>query len=129
MRWAGRVAEDGDNTTTTTNNNANNNKGGPCRRRWDPRRPAAEGACGRLGWEGASKGPSRDSEGGMMRLEILVELKFLNSSFSGLYSYRNYIKHSLSSNLRQQYLSQQYPPPLSKISLRTSRVPLQPVDF
>ena len=27
-----------------------------------------------------------NSEGGMMRLEILIELKFLNSSFSSLFS-------------------------------------------
>ena len=26
-------------------------------------------------------------EGGMMRMETLIELKFLNSSFSSLYSY------------------------------------------
>ena len=49
-----------------------------------------------------SVGQSRvhGSEGGMTRLETLIELNFLNSS--------------LSSNSRQQYLSQQYlPPPLN----------------
>ena len=34
-------------------------------------------------WEGDN------SEGGMMRLETLIELKCLNSSFSNLSSYRN----------------------------------------
>ena len=50
-------------------------------------------------------------EGGMTRLETLIELKFVNSSFSSLSSYWNLTNSSLSSNSRQQYLNQQYPPP------------------
>ena len=46
----------------------------------------------------------------MVRLEILIELKFLNSSFSSLSN-----SSSLSSNSRQPYLSQQYPPPLLRV--------------
>ena len=41
----------------------------------------------------------------------IFELKFANSSFSSLSSYWNSTNSSLSSNSRQQYLSQQYPPP------------------
>ena len=56
----------------------------------------------------------------MIRLETLIELKFLNSSFSSsnsrfefssLSSYWNQTNSSLSSYSRQQYLSQQYLPP------------------
>ena len=50
-------------------------------------------------------------EAGMMRLETLMELEFINSSFSSLSSYRNWTSSSPSSNSRQQYLSQQYPHP------------------
>ena len=39
------------------------------------------------------------------------ELRFINSSFSSLASYWNQTNGSLSSNSRQQYLSQQHPPP------------------
>ena len=46
----------------------------------------------------------------MTRLETLIELEFLNSSFSSLSSY---LTVPFSSNSRQQYLSQEYPPPLS----------------
>ena len=48
----------------------------------------------------------------MIRLETLIELKILSSSFSSLSSYYNLTDSSLSSNSRQQYLKQQYPPPL-----------------
>ena len=51
------------------------------------------------------------SERVIIRLETLIELKFLNSSFSSLSSSGNLTNSSLSSNSRQQYLSQQYPPP------------------
>ena len=66
------------------------------------------------------------SEGGMIRLEALIELKFICSSFSSsnlsIRAFRTYplIEHILtvpcrairgkSSDSRQQYLSQQYPP-------------------
>ena len=49
---------------------------------------------------------------GTMRLETLVELQFLNSSVSSLSSYWNSTKHYMPSDSSQQYLSQQYPPPL-----------------
>ena len=53
-------------------------------------------------------------EGGMIRLETLIELIFLDSSFSSLSSSLNWTSGPLSSNSRQQYLSQQYPtPPLN----------------
>ena len=52
------------------------------------------------------------SEGGTIWLETLIELKFLNSSFSSLSSCWNSTNSSLSSISRQQYLSQQYPPTL-----------------
>ena len=52
----------------------------------------------------------QESEGGMIRLETLVELKFLNSSCSSSSYCRNQTNGSLSSNSRQRYLSQQYPP-------------------
>ena len=68
------------------------------------------------------------SEGGMMRLETLIELKFLNSSFSSPnVSFRAFRACPLietrqivpcrairgkSSDSRQQYRSQQNPPPL-----------------
>ena len=48
----------------------------------------------------------------MIRLEALIALKFLNSSFSSLSSYGNRTHTSLLSNSRQRYLSQQYPPTL-----------------
>ena len=54
----------------------------------------------------------RRSEGGMMRLETLIELKCLDSSFSSLSPYRTQTSDSLSSNSRQLHLSQQHPPPL-----------------
>ena len=47
-----------------------------------------------------------------MRLETLVELEFLNSSFSSLSSYWSQTNNSLSSDSSQQHLGQQYPPPL-----------------
>ena len=50
-------------------------------------------------------------EGGMIRLETLIELKFIDSSCSSLSSYCNDTNSSLSSNSRQRYLSQRYPPP------------------
>ena len=64
------------------------------------------------GFTARSSTRPRDSEGGMMWLETLIELKFLNSSFSSLSSCWHWTNGSLSSNSRQQYLSQQYPPPL-----------------
>ena len=48
--------------------------------------------------------------GGVIQSETLIELKFLNPSFSSLSSY--YYIGYLSSSSRQQYLSQEYPPPL-----------------
>ena len=49
---------------------------------------------------------------GVIRLETLIELNYLNSRCSSLSSYSNLTNSSLSSNSRQQYLSQQYPPPI-----------------
>ena len=49
----------------------------------------------------------------------LLEVKFINPSFSSLSSYRNQTRSSLSrksSGSRQQYLSQQHPAPLLKAS-------------
>ena len=58
------------------------------------------------------------SEGGMMRLDTLIELEFLNSSSSSSSSFRNSTNSSLSSNSRQQYLRQWYlPPPLRCVFL------------
>ena len=51
------------------------------------------------------------------RLE-LFEFKFINSSFSSLSCYLNYTINSLSSDSSQQYLNQQYPPPLSRRGTR-----------
>ena len=48
------------------------------------------------------------SGGGMIRLETLIELKFLNSSFSSLSSCWNQTNCSPSSDSRRQYLNQQY---------------------
>ena len=47
----------------------------------------------------------------MIRLEALIGLEILNSSFSSFSSCRNQANSSLSSNSRRQYLSQQHPPP------------------
>ena len=57
------------------------------------------------------------SKGGLIRLETLIELKFVTSSFSSLSSYWNWTNTSLSSDSRQQHLSRQYPhpPPLTLI--------------
>ena len=68
---------------------------------------------------------------GMIRLETLVELEFLNSSFSSsdfsIRAFRAYPLFELrqqvpgrairgkSSDPRQHYLSQQYPPPLLRL--------------
>ena len=56
----------------------------------------------------------------MIRLETLIEPKFLNSSFSSLLSYLDEANNSPSSNSRQQYLSQQYPPPSFYLSIYLS---------
>ena len=63
------------------------------------------------------------SEGGMIRLETLIELKFLNSSFLSLSSDTELVQtiprreiRGKSSDSRQQYLSQQYPPPLLDVT-------------
>ena len=74
------------------------------------------------------RGAGLDSEGGTIRLETLIELKLFNSSFSSsnlsIRACRAYpvieIRQAApcrenrgkSSDSRQQYLSQQYPPPL-----------------
>ena len=50
------------------------------------------------------------SEGGMIRLESLIELNFLDSSSSSLSSHWNQTGGSLSSDSRQQHLSQRYSP-------------------
>ena len=52
------------------------------------------------------------SGGGMIRLETLIELRFINSSFTSFSSCWNSTSSSLSSNSRQQCLSRQYPLPL-----------------
>ena len=57
---------------------------------------------------------------GMIRLETLIELKSLNSSCSSLSSWRNQTNSSLSSNSRQQYLSQEYPRPLLHLDAQVS---------
>ena len=49
---------------------------------------------------------------GMIRLETLIELEFLNSTCSSLSSYWNWTNGSLASDSRRQYLSQNSPPPL-----------------
>ena len=88
--------------------------------------PAAVGGTRSYPRWGKSKIPIL--EGGMIRLETIVELKFLNSSFSSsncsIHVVRGYplleIRLTVpcrairgkSSDSRQQYLSQQYPPPL-----------------
>ena len=69
----------------------------------------------RLGGEG----DERDSEGGRIRLDTLTELKFLDSSCSSLSSCWNSTNSSLLSNSRQQYLSQQHPPPLFVMCMST----------
>ena len=69
------------------------------------------------------------SEGGMIGLETLIELKFLNSSFSSLSSRRNWTNGSLSSSSRQQYLSQQYPPPLLSMAFNASKLPASGLIF
>ena len=51
------------------------------------------------------------SEGGMIRLETLIELKFVTWSFSSLSSYQSQTSSSPSSDSRQQHLRQQYPLP------------------
>ena len=61
---------------------------------------------------------SRVSGGGMIRLETLIELKSLHSSFSSSSSDWNSKQSFLSSNSRQPYLSQQYPTPLLESSRR-----------
>ena len=49
---------------------------------------------------------------GMIRSETLIELKFLNSSFSSCLSDWRYTNDSLSNNSSPRYLNQQYHPPL-----------------
>ena len=56
------------------------------------------------------------SEGGMIRLETLIELNLFNSSFSSLISYCNRTNIYLSSSSGRQYLDRQYPPPLLTIA-------------
>ena len=78
-----------------------------------------------------------DAVGNPRRAQIsrfeLFELKFLNSSFSSLSSHWNYTKSSLSSNSRQQHLSQRYPLPLLGSStprdIRSSRRALGPENM
>ena len=60
-------------------------------------------------WIGAERGD--DMVGNSHRARIF------SSSCSSISSYRNLTNCSLSSNSRQQYLSQQYPPPLLRRSL------------
>ena len=52
------------------------------------------------------------SDGGMIRLETLIELEFINSSCSSLLSHWKKTDDSLSSDSSRQHLNQQYPPPL-----------------
>ena len=53
------------------------------------------------------------SEGEVIRLETLIELRLINSSFSSCCFYiLELISNSLSSNSSRQYLNQQYPSPL-----------------
>ena len=59
-----------------------------------------------------TSGKCHVSEGGIIRLETLIELKFINSGFSSLSSYWNWTNGSVSSDSRRHYLSHQYPPPL-----------------
>ena len=52
------------------------------------------------------------SERGRIRLETLIDLNFINSSFSSISSYRSYYTSSFPSfDSSQQHLSRQYPPP------------------
>ena len=75
-------------------------------------------ACGLRARNRELREAMRGSEGGRLRLKTLIELEFLNSSFSNLSSYRNQTVNYLSSDSRQQYLSQQYPTPLLKVQTR-----------
>ena len=61
-------------------------------------------------------------DGGMMRLETLIELKFRNSSFSSLSSYRNWTNSSLSSDSRQQLSQSTVPSP--SYDLQVMPIPL-----
>ena len=79
----------------------------------------------RLHEEGQQSGPSEggdDTVGKPHRAQIsqfeLFELRFINSSFSRLSSYRNWANGSLSSDSRQQCLSQWHPPPSSTSQVR-----------
>ena len=56
-------------------------------------------------------------KGGMIRSETLIELKCRNSSCSSLPPCWTQTNSFLSSNSRQQFLSQQYPPPPLSISI------------
>ena len=60
------------------------------------------------------------SEGGMIRLENLIELKLWIRVVRAFFSYWHSTNTSLSSNSSRQYLNQQYPPPLNSITLATS---------
>ena len=60
---------------------------------------------------GREQSPEHDVEGGMIRLETLIELTLINSSCSSLFSYWNSTNNYLSSNSSRLYLNQQYPPP------------------
>ena len=64
-------------------------------------------------------------KGEQSRLETLIELKFLDSSFSSLSSDRNQTSGSQSSSSRRRYLSQQYPPtPLTAHVISSRRAPI-----
>ena len=84
---------------------------------------AAIYACGVLGNSAPSRSPRpANSEGGMVRLETLIQLKFINSISFRSQNYRfelfelilslKLTSNSLSSNSTRQHLSQQCPPHL-----------------
>ena len=64
----------------------------------------------------------QNSEGGMIRLETLIELIFVDSIFSSLSSFWNLTNAFLSNNSRQQYLSQHYPLPLLRTEATSRRL-------
>ena len=58
---------------------------------------------------------------GTIRLETLIELEFIDSSFSSLSSCRNWTSSSPSSDSTRQHLGQRYPPASSSTFSRSVR--------
>ena len=72
-------------------------------------RRSTPGSGGR--WRSWGRRPPR-SEGGMTRLETLMELKFIDSSCSSCSSHGDRTRNPLLSNSSRRCLDQQHPPPL-----------------